>query len=435
MATAVPRPVDKKDPLGEGLLARLPLRHYTPPLGQGMTARQHLGMTVGLVVAVGVVLTLLSINLDSPQHACEDEAADPLGRLEVCTTLLEAGETDEDDRARAFAARGNAYYRLHKFEAAIADFGEAIGLDPDKPANWFNQGLAYYGAGRYREAIRDFTEAIEINPDAGRVWLSRAFAHLQAGDARRAVADFDQAILFNPRMASAWNGRGQAQMAAGQRDRAIADFDQAIRLDPRLVQARIGRAAAFAHDGDQARALAEFDGIVAMAPDAADAWRGRGDIHFVMGDLGRAIADYDAAIRLVRDRPDFWQARGDAYRKQGDFARALEQYDEALSLDRDNAPAINALAWLQATSPEVGLRNGIKAVTLAERAVRLDPGSADYRDTLAAAHAESGHFFDAVREQERAVRMMEELVGGPGQPLVEARARLDLYRQGRPYRE
>jgi tetratricopeptide (TPR) repeat protein len=121
--------------------------------------------------------------------------------------------------------------------------------------------------------------------------------------------------------------------------------------------------------------------------------------------------------------------------KKGEYAKAIEQYDQALGLDQDNAPDLNALAWLQATSQESRLRDGVKAVTLAERAVRLDDGNADYRDTLAAAYAESGHFIDAVREQERAVRMMQDKEAGRSPDLAGAQARLDLYRQGRPYRE
>ena len=426
-------PTDKKDLLGERLLMRLPLRHYSPPSGQGMTGRQHLGMSLGLIFAVGLVVVLFSINMDSPQHACEDEGGEPLQRLEICTTLLNGDSLDENERARAFAARGNVYFRQQKFESAIADFGEAIARDPDKPANWFNQGSAYFSAGRFQDAIRAFTQAIELNPDAGRAWLSRGYAHLYVNDARHAIPDFDQAIVFNARQASAWSGRGMAYLVAGQFDRALADLDEAIRLDPKLVSARISRATAIGHRGDGKRALGEFDRIVVMAPENPGAWSGRADIYFMQGDYDRAIADYDASIRLDRGRADVWKARGDAYLKKGDYTQAIQQYDEALGIDRNNAPGLNALAWLQATSPESRLRNGLKAVTLAEHAVRLDDGNANYRDTLAAAHAEAGHFIDAVREQERAVRMMRE--AGENDLLPDAQARLDLYRQGKPYRE
>ncbi len=426
-------PNDKKDALGERYLSGLPLRHYTPLTGQGMSSRLNIGMSIGLILIIGLVLLLIGNSIDSPQHDCENGAGDPLRRLEVCTALLEQPSASDDERARAYAARGNAHFRLGDFAAAVADYGQAIARDPDKPANWFNRGSAYYGAGRHRDAIRDFTEVIEINPDSGRAWYSRGYAHLRIGAAGQAVADFDQAIFFNPRLASAWSGRGMAQMAAGKYDRAVADLDEAIRIDPKFIPARISRATAIRLNGELQQAVTEFDHILALAPDNADAWIGRGDVHLERGDIERAIADYDGAIRLDRRRAGLWQGRGTAYLKKGDFGRALQDYDEALSLERDNAHWLNALAWLQATARESRLRDGAKAVTLAERAVRLDEANAFYRDTLAAAHAEAGHFIDAVREQERAVRMLRD--GGEAKILADAQARLELYRQGRPYRE
>lgn len=424
---------EKKDVLGERYLSGLPLRHYTPPTGQGMSSRLNIGMSIGLILIIGVVLLLISSSIDSPQHACENESADPLRRLEICTALLDQEVMSEDERARTYAARGNAYFRLGDFTAAVADYGEAMARDRDKPANWFNRGSALYGAGRYKEAIRDFSEVIDINPDSGRAWYGRAYAHLRIGNPAQAITDFDQAIFFNPRLASAWNGRGMAHIAAGQYERAVADLDEAIRLDPKFIAARISRATAIRFNGEPQQALAEFDRIVDMAPDNADAWIGRGEAYFDGGNVEKAIADYDNAIRLDRRRAGLWRARGDAQLKKGDFGRAIADYDEALSLERDNAPELNALAWLQATSRESRLRDGVKAVTLAERAVRLDEGNALYRDTLAAAHAEAGHFIDAVREQERAVRMLRD--AGEAKVLAEAQARLELYRQGRPYRE
>ena len=89
------------------------------------------------------------------------------------------------------------------------------------------------------------------------------------------------------------------------------------------------------------------------------------------------------------------------------------------------------MAWLLATAPDAGARNGARAVELALRAVTLRD-SANNRDTLAAAYAEAGRFADAVRERERAI----ETARREGvTDLTDWRNRLRLYRQGRTYRE
>jgi hypothetical protein len=71
----------------------------------------------------------------------------------------------------------------------------------------------------------------------------------------------------------------------------------------------------------------------------------------------------------------------------------------------DPSIAIN-LSWLLATSPDVSVRHGPRAVALAERAVQLagddDPQSLG---TLGAAYAANRRFDDAITAAEKARRL------------------------------
>jgi serine/threonine-protein kinase len=68
----------------------------------------------------------------------------------------------------------------------------------------------------------------------------------------------------------------------------------------------------------------------------------------------------------------------------------------------------NALAYALATSPRDELRDGPRAVRLAEAVVADSEGRhPDYIDTLAAACAETGAFDRAIAEQRRAIAMLE----------------------------
>ncbi len=101
----------------------------------------------------------------------------------------------------------------------------------------------------------------------------------------------------------------------------------------------------------------------------------------------------------------------------------------------DDVMWLNNLATLLATSPVKSQRDGRRAVTLAERAVKLAKGSlADSRvyfellDTLAAAQAETGDFKAAVATQQEAIE------AAPDSRRDDLRTRLKLYEAGKPYR-
>jgi Zn-dependent protease with chaperone function len=99
---------------------------------------------------------------------------------------------------------------------------------------------------------------------------------------------------------------------------------------------------------------------------------------------------------------------------------------------RELARANNTLAWVLATAPQDGLRDGGRATRIAYAACeQTDWRDAAHIDTLAAAHAETGNFAEAVRWQTKALELPD-FQGADRRAAIE---RLTLYQSGRPYRE
>jgi hypothetical protein len=117
------------------------------------------------------------------------------------------------------------------------------------------------------------------------------------------------------------------------------------------------------------------------------------------------------------------------------FRKASElKLRAAVEADPTSARGLNDLAWVLATSPDAGIRNGGEALGFAVRAVEISGGKdARLLDTLAAAYAEKGQFADAVATARRAQALaaqqnqaaLADAIGG----------RIALYEADRPFRE
>ena len=95
---------------------------------------------------------------------------------------------------------------------------------------------------------------------------------------------------------------------------------------------------------------------------------------------------------------------------------------------------MSALAWIYATHPDAQLRDGSRALELAEKASALSGNrNPDHLDKLAAAHAEVGQFSDAVTAATKAERLAFAL--GDHDLAAQVKSRRELYENKTPYRE
>lgn len=70
--------------------------------------------------------------------------------------------------------------------------------------------VAHAGCGNYDRALADYDEAIRLNPKDANAFYNRGVTHAMKYDNDRAIADYDEAIRLNPKDAKAFNNRGFA---------------------------------------------------------------------------------------------------------------------------------------------------------------------------------------------------------------------------------
>jgi tetratricopeptide (TPR) repeat protein len=120
--------------------------------------------------------------------------------------------------------------------------------------------------------------------------------------------------------------------------------------------------------------------------------------------------------------------------QNGDVHAGIEQWETSLEIDPNDGNALNNLAWVLATHPDDAIRNGKRAVELAEKAISLPGGVVPIvLRTLAAAYAEAGDFSKAMDTLQHAIDLAA--AQNNTSLLATLRHEMELYQTRAPYRE
>jgi tetratricopeptide (TPR) repeat protein len=111
-------------------------------------------------------------------------------------------------------------------------------------------------------------------------------------------------------------------------------------------------------------------------------------------------------LRIRPNDADAQNNLGLAMLQTGDTKGAVEHLEKALEINPGHMNAEVNLAWVIATASNDSLRNGARAVQLAEDvANRAGHPNAIVLRTLAAAYAETGRFNDAIQTAQQAIQI------------------------------
>ncbi len=249
------------------------------------------------------------------------------------------------------------------------------------------------------EAVRYLRRAIELAPDYANSYVGLGVALARLRDWSGSAAALHRAIELAPWRADAFLHLGIADQALGRGAESESDLRRALALQPEYPAAldRLGMAAV------AAGRVGEGLDLFARAAAAA-------------GHAKRA--SLPIALALLT--------------QPGQDSRAAAYLRQAVTERPDDPDALNALAWLLATSPDPAVRDGAGAVSAAARAVAVTHASdPNVLDTQAAALATAGRFAEAAAIAQRAggiaARAHADSLAAP------IRARLALYRAGRAF--
>jgi len=172
--------------------------------------------------------------------------------------------------AAAWSNRGNVQLALGDPEAAIADQGQAMALDPDSPDPHLNRGTAEEALARWAAAAADYRWILERHPEAGEPRAS-ALYNLgnvlgSRGDWAAAQASFAAAAAARPGFAMARSSAALVQFELGDLEGAERELRNLIRRYPLFADARAALTALLWQRGARGEAESHWAAAAGLDP-------------------------------------------------------------------------------------------------------------------------------------------------------------------------
>jgi tetratricopeptide (TPR) repeat protein len=379
------------------------------------------------------------------------------GRLDDALAGYQSALSLEAKNLAALVHLGNVHLQIGNLDDSRRRFQEALEENSDCAA-------AHAGIGQVALKLRDFPasvsalkRALELAPGANRLHYLLAMAYRGLGDQETGKAHLQQSGSVGVRvddpiekeLENLLKGervhlvRGRLAYMAGRYQESIREFREAVAVAPDNCRARINLAGALASAGSSDEALSEYQAAAGGCSDSPT-------LHFNLGRLysekkqpDKALEHYEIAFGSIRRiSPLAWRLRRYPFAQQGrlpekaaehlkhavilhpdseeawyslasfllarrDFAEARERIEEACLRLPLEGRLTELLARLLAACPDLSLRDGARALDLAQRVYAAAP-TVYHGETLALALAETGRCEEAAAVLKESVPILQE---------------------------
>ena len=298
--------------------------------------------------------------------------------------------------------------------AALRYLDKAMELK-EEPNLLLTKAIVFQVMKNPEQALSSVDELLESEPKNVRAYLLRSALNAEQKKLDDAISDLNKAAELKPEDLAIISNRMGLHVINGDNKAAIKDCKLILKKNPGEYQFQRQLAGLYLTDEKPLAAAEVVSEILKELPDGV--WEKEGGI---------------VGFQLAMRRLDSLRLLGGAYLNAGEHEKAIKNYEKAVDMtdtiydlqqdisapiqaqlkmeDFEGDPSLlNNLAWVLATSTFDDLRDGKRAVKLAEKAAELtDYKEAYILSTLASAYAEVGDFDQAKEWSEKALQRNRE---------------------------
>jgi tetratricopeptide (TPR) repeat protein len=394
------------------------------------------------------------------------------GRFDEAISKFRIARTLRPDYVAVPVNLANIFLELNQLDAAVESFNAALQIDPNNPAAHYGLGQVSISKHNYAQAVDHFEKTLGQVPGANRVHYSLAMAYRGLGDADKAKAHLAQQGTVGVRVSDplvdaladliegerVYLSRGKLAFEAKRYADAVIEFRKAVAAKPDSVTARINLGAALTQIGDVKGAVEQFEEALRIEPGKANAHYNLAVLLARQNKHEEAIEHLRAALSVDKDDLSARVLLAQELLRSEHFDEALTEFARVVQADPNNEAALFEqvrllyrtgqfkqglqviemghtqypqkgrtalmLSYVLSTSPELELRNGTRALDLAQRIYKAT-GAVQHGVLIGMALAELGRCSEASGWQRRLILDAER--AGNTDLLAKLRAGLTVY--------
>lgn len=163
--------------------------------------------------------------------------------------------------------------------SALANYDDALALDPSFVSGWIKKGLLLFRMEEPAKAVECFDRALKLNRLSMEAWAGKGAALQNLGLTAQAISACNKAIRLAPRSPSAWYAKGTVLQAQSRHSDALRCYLRMLKIELNSTQAlnAIGTIAIMQKRFDAA--IRAVNTVLWLEPDDFEAWKNKGFLH------------------------------------------------------------------------------------------------------------------------------------------------------------
>lgn len=141
--------------------------------------------------------------------------------LEACSRLISSNRFKDKALAAIYRARGSWRQKKGELDAALADYGISIRIEPGNVESYDYRADVYQQKGDFDRALADYDHATRISPTYAAAYYSRGLIYEKKNDVEKARAEYQSALAVpTVNRIAQWaqdNARARLKALAGEK--------------------------------------------------------------------------------------------------------------------------------------------------------------------------------------------------------------------------